>query len=221
MRFIRTLIAWHYVGALTIMSLAALWHFAYAWFPNGVTAVFFPVNESAWEYSKLFLLPSVIFFIIEYFAIGKRFKNYIVSHGIALLVMPAATQAMFYFYRQGIGLKENLLVNVIITFISICLALYIGYKLTIRKRKFGSPVIAVIIAAVLFVSYALLTFIPPKAPLFMDPTTKGYGRDGFDDGTTDYNIIDETDKTPDGTSGIIDETQTTPDNTDSLPNTTP
>ena len=178
MRFKKSLMIWHFFGAIAIMSLAALWHFVYAWTPNVVAAAIFPVNESAWEYLKLFLVPSAIFYVIEFIAIGYRFRNYIFAHGMSLVAMPLVALAMFYFYRNLAGVGESLLINVIITFISICIGLYVGYKLTIQKRKIGNSMAAFIIAAVLLVVYGALTFLPPKTPLFQDSKTEGYGIEG-------------------------------------------
>lgn len=189
MRFKRTLIAWHFFGALVIMSLASIWHFFYSWTPNNVAAAIFPVNESIWEQVKLFLVPSVIFYIIEYLAIGKKFRNYIFAHGLTLLIMPVLMLVMVYFYRNSIGLERNLLIEIIITFVSICIGLYAGYKVTIRNRKVGYRIIAFIIAGVLFVSYGILTFLPPKKPMFRDPETYRYGTDGFYDRTNKYDNI--------------------------------
>ncbi len=178
MRFKKTLIIWHFFGALVIISLAALWHFVYAWTPNVVAAAIFPVNESVWEHMKLFLVPSILFYIIEYLAIGYRFRNYIFAGGISLVAMPVATLAMFYFYRNIAGIKESLIIDIIITFISICIGLYIGFKLTVHKRKIGSSVIAIFIASILAVVYGVFTFIPPKVPMFQDSNTRGYGIEG-------------------------------------------
>ena len=178
MRFKKSLLIWHFFGAIAIMSLAALWHFVYAWTPNVVAAAIFPVNESVWEHMKLFLVPSAIFYVIEFIAIGYRFRNYIFAHGISLLVMPLVTLAMFYFYRNVAGVEESLIIDIIITFISICIGLYVGYKLTIQKRKIGNSIAAFIIAIILLVVYGVLTFMPPKTPMFLDSNTGGYGIEG-------------------------------------------
>ncbi len=217
MRFKKSLMIWHFFGAVAIMSLAALWHFVYAWTPNVVAAAIFPVNESMWEYLKLFLVPSAIFYVIEFIAIGYRFRNYIFAHGISLITMPLVTLAMFYFYRNLAGIEKSLIIDVIITFISICIGLYVGYKLTIQKRKIGNSFAAFIIAAVLLVLYGILTFLPPKTLMFQDPNTEGYGIEGSEHspgyvpkpipepteeipgenepGATDSNTLSETDET--------------------------
>ena len=175
MRFSKTLMVWHFFGAIAIMSLASLWHFIYTWIPGSVTAVFFPVNESVWEQVKLFLLPSIIFYVVEYFAVGYKFRNYIFAHGVTLLLMPALMLGMFYFYSKGLGIEENLVVDIIITFLSICIGLYAGYRLTIKKSKIGNGILALIIAVVLCAAYGLLTFFPPQRPIFLDRNTNKYG----------------------------------------------
>jgi len=188
MRFKRDLIVWHWVGVVVILALTSLWHFAYSWAPNVVSAAIFPVNQSAWENVKLFLFPSILFYIVEYIGIGRKFRNYLFAHGLTLIIMPALMLALFYFYRTGIGLEPNLIADMIVIFISICIGLYIGYRITVYKRKVGSPAIAIIIALVLAAGYAFLTFKPLEKPLFLDPNTNGYGIEGYDDSSygTEY-----------------------------------
>ena len=174
----RTLRAWFIVGAFVIFGLAALWHFVYAWIPSGVTAVIFPVNESVWEHVKLFFFPAIIYYVLQYFAIGRRFRNFIFSAGLSLLIMPGLALALFYFYREGLGIAESLLIDIIITFACICIGQFIAYKMTIRKRLVGRAVIAWVIALLMLIALGLLTFFVPKTGIFMDNGTKGYGIEG-------------------------------------------
>jgi hypothetical protein len=175
----RLLFTWSVVGVFVIFSLAALWHFLYAWIPGSVSASIFPVNESPWEHVKLFFFPAIIFYVIQYFGIGKHYENYIFSHGIMLVIMPALTLGLFYFYRLVLKIPESLIIDILITFCVIGIASIGAYLLTVSSIKFGLWRYSVIvIVLVLFTSYAILTFYPPKLHIFMDSNTMEYGIEG-------------------------------------------
>ncbi len=177
---IRQLRTWHIFGAFIIFALAALWHFVYAWIPSGVTAVIFPVNESIWEHAKLFFFPALIFFIIEYIAVGKKFRNYIFAQSLSIFFMTGITFGLFYLYRDGFGIAESLLIDIILTFVGICLGLLIGYKMTVSKKKIGNSAIGILLAILLCAAYGVLTFFTPKQPIFMDGASQKYGIEAFD-----------------------------------------
>ena len=176
----RQLRTWHIIGAFIIFALAALWHFVYAWIPSGVTAVIFPVNESIWEHAKLFFFPALIFFTLEYIAIGKNFRNYIFANVLSIFFMTGITFGLFYLYRDGFGIAESLIIDIILTFVGICLGLLIGHKMTVSKKKIGKSAIGIILAILLCALYGVLTFIVPKKPIFMDNNSKKYGIEAFD-----------------------------------------
>lgn len=172
----KKLFKWSWIGIIVILSLAALWHFVYAWIPGGVSAAIFPVNESVWEHVKLFFFPAIIFYTIQYFVIGRKYKNFIFSHGIMLLLMPALTLGLFYFYRNALGIAESLLIDIFITFLVIALGSMTAYRMTISKIRLNKLNYAVLVLTlVLFTSYAILTFFPPEKPIFYDKNIDAYG----------------------------------------------
>ncbi len=173
---IKKLKTWSIIGVFIIMTLAALWHFIYARIPSDFSAVIFPVNESPWEHIKLFFFPVLIFYVVQYMTIGKKFKNFVFAHGISLLVMPLIMFGMFYGYRLGLKIPERLIFDIIITFITICLGSFIGYKITVSQKDFSKKgFIAIIIATVFFAVTTVFTFFTPEVPLFYDKNTQEYG----------------------------------------------
>jgi len=179
----KKLLIWSGIGIIIIFSLASLWHFVYDWIPSGVSATIFPVNESAWEHVKMFFFPAIIFYVLQYLFIGKQYKNFIFSHGLMLIFMPALTLGLFYFYRLVLKIPESLMIDIIITLICIAAGSLLGYRLTLFKKDFGTLKYAtIVIFLVLFTSYSILTFYTPHAQIFYDKNIEAYG---LDDGTGD------------------------------------
>ena len=190
----KTLRTWFIAGAFVIFGLAALWHFVYAWIPHGITAVIFPVNESVWEHVKLFFFPAILFYVLQYFAIGKKFRNFIFAAGSSQIIMPGLALILFYFYREALGIAESLLIDIIITFVCICIGQLIAYRMTIRKRLTGRAAFSFIIAILMLAALGLLTFFTPKTGIFMDNGTKGYGIEGHAGHAHDEDDVHEGDE---------------------------
>ena len=172
----KKLIIWELIGVIVIFALGAVWHFVFAKVPYKALGVIFPVNESPWEHVKLFFFPAIIFYAIQYFAIGKEYKNYIFAHGVSLVFMPVVMFAMFYGYRLLLNIDEKLLYDIIITFVVMALGSLLAYKITVSEKHHGKKAVLVfIIATVMLLVQAYFTFFPIKAPLFYDKNENAYG----------------------------------------------
>ncbi len=164
------------IGMVVILTLATIWHFIYGWFPSIPMALIAPVNESPWEHIKMFFAPAIIWYIIEYIIVGKRYKNYIFAHGMSLVLMPIVMFAMFYGYRDLLKIPERLSYDIVVTTIAIILGSLFAYRWTIKRKHYDKyNKVTPIIVLVLFTSYAILTYFQPKWPLFYDRHFDGYG----------------------------------------------
>jgi len=173
---ITTLKEFSIVGILVIFLLAALWHFMYAKVPTPFVGIVSPVNESPFEHAKLFFIPAILFFIVEYIAIGHEFPNYLFAHSIALLLMPIFMLLFYSLYSPY--LERTLLLDVLNAFLTTALGVVTAYYLTISDRDFSRPIytaLAVLIPVAMLLLYAVFTFYPPKAVLFLDKNTGKYG----------------------------------------------
>ena len=167
---------WSIIGVFITFAVAGGWHFLYEVLPCGVIGAIAPVNESPWEHAKLFFVPALIWYIVLYFIVGKRFPNFIFAHSIALLVMPALMLLLYYIYLPFIG--ESLAANLINSFVSIAAGAYLAYRLTRSKKDLSGAryrIAALVIVLVLLAVYTFFTFSPPHCGLFWDPSSKLYG----------------------------------------------
>lgn len=172
----KKLITWQIIGVFIVFGLATVWHFLYVHMPNWFTATIFPVNESPWEHIKLFFFPAIIFYVIEYFIVGKKYKNFIVAQGASIVLMPIMMFTMFYGYRLGLKIDESLLVDIGITFISIALGALIAYKMIVSEKAYfkATKIVPVVLIAI-HIAYSMLTFYPPHVPLFHHESLDLYG----------------------------------------------
>jgi len=172
----RKLIRWCVIGVFAAMAMASLWHFIYNWLPCEFLSVLSPVNESAWEHAKLFYIPPLIWYAVTYFAVGRRYPNYVFSCAVSLILMPALLLAMYSIYSPF--LDETLPLDIVNSLVTIAFGMWTVYRLTVSKWSLGGH--ALILASLfiligLMVLYAAMTYYPIEHPLFMDNRTGQYG----------------------------------------------
>ena len=150
-------------------------HFLYDKFPNLITSIISPVNESIWEHMKLLYTSILIAAFIE-IIINYKFKqdknNLLLSNFISALIAIPIFLIIFLPIYYIIG--ENFIVTIIIMLVSIILAILIP-NLIIPSKKLKLEKISIILIIIIYFIFAYLTFNPPHTNLFYDKTTNSYG----------------------------------------------
>lgn len=163
------------IGTIIACILPFPLHYLYEAFPNFISSIFLPVNESIWEHMKLLFGSIILAGIIQkLIVINKKIKinNVCFSNFIAALISIPIFLLLFLPIYFTIG--ENFTVTIIIMFISIIIAELISYMLMNEKDyKFENKTIFFVI--IVYVLFTLLTYFPIKNDLFKDPTTNKYG----------------------------------------------
>ena len=164
------------LGILFTFMVGALLHFTFElsgfWKPMALIS---GVNESVWEHLKIGFWPAFVWAIIEFFVFGKKVKNFFFAKGISYLVLPVTIIALFYGYTIIFNI-ESLAIDIVIFFIAIAAAQIVSYRLMlIRERKISINIIGVVIIIINIILFSLLSYFPPKCPIFKGPVTGGYG----------------------------------------------
>jgi hypothetical protein len=90
---------WHIVGAIVTLVLGTLLHFTFDWSGGNLfVGLFSAVNESVWEHLKLLAVPILLFAIIEYFAYGRAYDNFIPAKLLSVLAGMLTIVVFFYTY---------------------------------------------------------------------------------------------------------------------------
>ncbi|HEX2985477.1 MAG TPA: DUF6512 family protein [Caproiciproducens sp.] len=167
---------WELAGFLFTVLFGSLLHFVYNWTgKNSLVGVFAPVNESTWEHLKLLFVPILFFSIVEYFAVGKNFPNYITAKSFGVVLGMLVIVIAFYTYTGIIG--EHFLWADILTFLfgaAVAYA-YSWSKITGDRFSEKTQFLGLSLLAVFIAFFVLFTFYPPHIGLFLDPVTNKYG----------------------------------------------
>lgn len=151
-------------------------HGLYQWFPSIVTSIF-PVNESLYEHIKLIFYSPVIASTILYFIFkykGKKINNFLFG------LFTSTIFNIFIFYLVYLPIYKmmgaNLLVTLIIYFITIGISQYLNYL--IINTKVNYKALNLVSLILLFISVVVLTYFtynPMKNDFFKDPENNSYG----------------------------------------------
>ena len=170
------LLKWELIGIAVITGVGSVMHFALDW-SGGMSAVgvFAAVNESVWEHLKMTYWPSLLYAALEYPRVKNLTGNFIFAKTAGIYVMPAAIVGLFYAYTAVTG-SENLAADITIFVVAIALGQLTSYKImTLPQMPRWRYIMAVAGLIALGVIYAIFSFRPPLAPLFLDSTTGTYG----------------------------------------------
>lgn len=165
------------ISLIMIFALSFLSHFMYDWFPNTFTSIFFPVNESIFEHTKMVFTTMMVWGLISYFLLKKEYKtNYLsallFSTITTIIVLVIIFTPTYYLMNK----KENMVITLVIYFIAIVVGQIVNYFILKRKNKLKIlNIISLILIPVIFTVYGLLTYYPIKASLWRDYENNKYG----------------------------------------------
>lgn len=163
------------IGIIIAFALCFPLHFLYDKFPNFLTSIFAPVNESIWEHMKILFGSIILSGIIQKVIIMIKKENYnniCFSNFVAAISSIPIFLIMFLPVYYIIG--ENMAVTIIIMLIAIIIAEIISYIIMNQDdlRLENKTIFFVIIVYIIF---TLLTYFPIKIDIFMDPKEMTFG----------------------------------------------
>ncbi|MCP4001542.1 MAG: hypothetical protein GY727_11590 [Gammaproteobacteria bacterium] len=162
---------WEVGCVLWVCIAGSLLHFAFEltefWTPM---ALFAAVNESAWEHSKMYFWPGVVYALVQYTYTRDQANNYWLGKVVALGVTPLMIFVCYFSYMSwalSSGVKPNLAIMLSIMVGGISAGQFASYKiLTAHPVELFSPRYVTAAFATLIFMFSTFTFLPPKVFLF-------------------------------------------------------
>lgn len=164
------------IEIIGVFLLCFLCHFIYDWFPNSFTAIFFPVNESIWEHMKLLVTSYLLFGIIDYLILKKN-KITIKNMIFQLFIVPVLGILIYLaiYLPLYLWLGEQMIINIILLFLVICLMEYLSYRLLTYEELTNGNIIGIIGIIATFVVFGYFVYKPYMNFLFFDTEHEKYG----------------------------------------------
>ncbi len=163
------------IAVVATFLICFIAHFVYTTFPNFITSLFFPVNESIWEHVKMMVTSILIWQIVEYFLLNKfkiSYNNF--ENATFIMCLLSIPIFLIIYYPIYISAGNNFILNIICLFITIYFVNIIGY-IILNKPQNKSSKIGIIGIIILFIIFGILTYYPPRQNIFKDPVTNTYG----------------------------------------------
>lgn len=164
------------INVIGVFALSFLFHFMYEWWPNTVTSIFFPVNESIWEHMKIFVSAILVWGLFDKFLLDK-FNIYYNNHFFSTVLTSILSIALYltiYLPLYKI-FGEIMFISIGLMLLVYAFMTYVSYKILSGRELNINKVFLIIVIIVTYVSFGLLTYKPPKYFLFYDTNLKKYG----------------------------------------------
>ena len=165
-----------WLGIPILFVAGSLFHFLYG-LSGEVFAVgiFAPVNESIFEHTKLFPLPTIIWYGLIHLSHKEKINAdpWYTAALLSIVTQISGMVLLYYFYLGAFGIKL-LAVDITIFLVSVCIGQVTGLQYYLHSKGVNYCLSLSLIFAILFV-YAILTIYPPHLPIFLDPITDTYG----------------------------------------------
>jgi hypothetical protein len=167
---------WQWGGFVFTAIVGSLLHFLFDWSGrNAVPALFSAVNESVWEHMKLLYYPAVLFAVVEYLFWGGDVEQFWCVKLAGLLFGLALIPVLYYTYTGALGVEADWF-NIAIFFLAAAAVYWLESRLFALTPACQLPsVLCLGIILLIGAAFMLLTFVPPRKPLFADPVTGTYG----------------------------------------------
>ncbi len=150
-------------------------HFLYERFPNFITSILSPVNESIWEHMKILfgsiLLAGIVQKIIILFKKVKVnnvcFSNFVAAVG-SIPIFLIIYLPIYYIFGS------KMVINILVMLVAIILAEVISFVI-MNKRDFKMENITIFFVILIYIVFGILTYYPLKIDIFIDPTNSIFG----------------------------------------------
>ena len=168
------------ISVIGIFILCFLFHYLYELIPCGLTAIFFPVNESIFEHLKMMFTSVIIYGIIDYIILQKfkiKYNNFFTSLFVsAITIIPIFLILYLPFYYK-IGPKMFL--NIGMLLVAIILSQIISYFILKAKDLNKLNIVSFMMIIISYIVLAYLTYNPIKSELFFDTQEEKYGINNY------------------------------------------
>ena len=168
------------ISCIGIFILCFISHFVYDLIPSTLTAIFFPVNESIWEHTKLIFTSIILYGIIDYILLCKfniKFNNFFTSLFVSSFTMIPIFLIMYMplFYKFG----PKMFINIMTMAITIIISQVISYYILKSKENELLNKISIGLIIISYIVFAYLTYNPPKSRIFFDTEDEKYGINNY------------------------------------------
>ncbi len=157
------------IGIIFYLITGTLSHYLYDWTGNNyIVGLFKPINESIGEHMKLLFFPMLLYSLFIILKVKKIYSCITSSLCYGILTGTLLIPIFFYAYTSILG-KDIFILDIGIFILSIIIAFWLSYKLTLSCRLEPHTLLLCCLVCILLICFILFTYQPPSARIFEDP----------------------------------------------------
>lgn len=157
-----------YIFIILPFLMAFPFHFLFQLIPFPPFAIYFPINESVFEHTKLTFTPLILTYLIFYiFNYKKIDKTKFLSTLIISIATATITMLSFYYLFNLIANKDITILNILSLFIAIISSQILAI-FTYKKNVKWSKEISIYALLTITFMFLIFTTTPPQINFFKD-----------------------------------------------------
>ena len=166
----------NFIGTITIFLLGFIVHSMYEWFPNIISIIFFPINESIFEHTKMIFTSYMIWIIIKYFLLKKKntFENNFLFKELFTTFIGIGVFILIYIPVHN-NTIDSLMITLLIYFITISISQIINYFINFKKNYKYLNTLSTVVIIIIYAIATYFAYKPPINSFFIDSTNNSYG----------------------------------------------
>lgn len=145
-------------------------------FPNIVTLIISPVNESVFEHMKMIFTSYIVWIILKYIILSKvniKENSFLFKELLTALFNMFLFLLIYWPIFNKFG--ENLFVTLTIYLITIIISQILNYVIELKKDSNVLNIMSLIIIISIYIITTYLTYNPIICKFFLDSTNNSYG----------------------------------------------
>lgn len=157
------------INIFILFILSIIYHNIYNFFPNLLTAIFFPINESIFEHLKIIFTSIILTGISDYILIklnNIKYNNF--SFQLFFTAFISIPVFLIIYIPIHYLLGEYLPLTLILLLITYIISQIISYYLLLHNELTFLNKISIILILLTYLNFIVLTFIPNKDDFFYD-----------------------------------------------------
>lgn len=164
------------VGCAVIYCASVMLHFVYPLSGGAALSIVFgAVNESVWEHSKIFSAAYIGWSLLQLCWLKVRFRQYVAAKCIGLYTLVGLIILPYYAYTAFTG-HSILWADILSSLLAVILTQLLTYRLETADNRLAEWFVpALMLLMLYYLMFFSFTIFPPKAELFRDPVSGGYG----------------------------------------------
>lgn len=163
------------IGVLSCYLMSIFWKTLFISSGFSWLAPISPVNTSVFEGLKVLVFPFLLYSTVEFIVIKPYAKQFVAAKASAVFIMPVFAAIAHYSYVFFTG-ETLVLAETLIIAAAFVVGFASFYGVYSSRTDFtGQLVPAILVILSVIAMFVVFTYLPPKAELFRDPNTDGYG----------------------------------------------